>query len=216
MGRHPLSRTAAGKQIKDLKEDDKLKYQDVYRPPGIVRFKPDIPIDSKPAPAGRSNPGGSSSLSGHTDSTFKSKYALKQKEDKEKEKSSFSNQDAERQLEELNRKIDKNIWMTVPNSYLYQRHHVETDKEKRLKEERMAMYKKKAEDLRKDYEEKKGEAKKKEEAKEKEAAEPTVEKKKVEKEEKNENQPLDPKTKDKLLKIQIGVIDDPKNIEIMF
>jgi hypothetical protein len=36
--------------------------------------------------------------------------------------------------------------MTVPNSYIYQRLHVETEKEKKLKDERMAEYKKKAEE----------------------------------------------------------------------
>jgi hypothetical protein len=41
--------------------------------------------------------------------------------------------------------------MTVPNSYLYQRRHVETDKEKKLKDERMAEYKKKAEEGAKGY-----------------------------------------------------------------
>jgi hypothetical protein len=82
MGRHPLSRTTAGKQIKDLKEDDKLKYQDVYRPPGIVRIKPDIVLDSKAAPSGKSNPGGTSALSSHpeTSAPLKSKFALKNKE----------------------------------------------------------------------------------------------------------------------------------------
>ena len=58
---------------------------------------------------------------------------------------SYSNE-AERQLDELNRKIDKNIWMTMPNSYLYQRQIIENDREKRLKDERIADYKKKAEE----------------------------------------------------------------------
>lgn len=49
-------------------------------------------------------------------------------------------------MEELNRKIDRNIWMTMPNSYLYQRQIIENDREKRLKDERMAEYKKKAEE----------------------------------------------------------------------
>jgi len=121
MGRHPLSRTAAGKQIKDLKEDDKAKYQDVFRPPGIVRLRAEIPIVTKPVSGGKVNPTGSSSLSGHHDQgPLKTKFALKNKEGGEKEKTSTTyNTDAERQMEELNRKIDKNIWMTVPNSYLY-------------------------------------------------------------------------------------------------
>jgi hypothetical protein len=116
-------------------------------------------------------------------------------------------------LDELNRKIDKNIWMTVPNSYLYQRQYVETDKEKKLKDERMAEYKKKAEEGAKGYNKQSKDTKK--------------ETLKVEKPEKEvliqkfipvqqEMYPLDPKTRERLMKIHIGVLDDPKSIDIMF
>lgn len=98
MGRHPLSRTAAGKQIKDLKEDDKVKYQDVYRPPGIVRLRAEVPIELKPAPAGKTNPTGSSSLSGghQEQGPLKSKFALRNKDGVEKDlkASNAYNQDA--------------------------------------------------------------------------------------------------------------------------
>lgn len=41
MGRNPLSKTDQGKQIKDLTDNEKdlTKYQDVYRPPGIVKVR---------------------------------------------------------------------------------------------------------------------------------------------------------------------------------
>ena len=139
MGRHPLSRTAAGKQIKDLKEDDKNKYQDVFRPPGIVRKRsiPKLEKADSTAPAGR---GKDSSLSGQPD-VVKTRFSLEGNKAEEKAASNTYSNEAERQLDELNRKIDKNIWMTMPNSYLYQRKYIENAREKRLKEERMAYYK---------------------------------------------------------------------------
>lgn len=39
MGRNPLSKTEAGKQIKDLEEGRRAEYVDVYRPPGIVKIR---------------------------------------------------------------------------------------------------------------------------------------------------------------------------------
>ena len=49
MGRNPLSRTKMGKQIRDLdeKEKDKNHIIDMYRPPGLVRLKPDYYGDNK-------------------------------------------------------------------------------------------------------------------------------------------------------------------------
>ena len=59
MGRHPLSKTDTGKQIKDEDEATKLlpRVADAYRPPGLVRIRDDV---QKGTPAG---PGASSSLS---------------------------------------------------------------------------------------------------------------------------------------------------------
>lgn len=58
MGRHPLSKTDTGKQIKDEDESKKLlpEVADAYRPPGLVRIRDD-PAKGTPAP------GQSSSLS---------------------------------------------------------------------------------------------------------------------------------------------------------
>ena len=44
MGRHPLSKTDTGKQIKDEDEAKKLlpEVADAYRPPGLVRVRDDI------------------------------------------------------------------------------------------------------------------------------------------------------------------------------
>lgn len=58
MGRHPLSKTDTGKQIKDEDETRKLlpEVADAYRPPGLIKIKePEAP---KVAPVG-----GSSALS---------------------------------------------------------------------------------------------------------------------------------------------------------
>lgn len=41
-GFHPLSRSSAGKQIKDLDEVSKLEYFDVYRPAGLVKIKQEV------------------------------------------------------------------------------------------------------------------------------------------------------------------------------
>lgn len=93
----------------------------------------------------------------------------------------------------------------------------------------MADYKKKAEEGKKKQNNKEGkkdpadkDKKLKENAKEQTEKEKQdkekqdKEKEKKDKEEKPENPPLDPKTKDKLLRIHIGVLDDPKSVEIMF
>ena len=122
-------------------------------------------------------------------------------------------------MEELNRKIDRNIWMTMPNSYLYQRQIIENDREKRLKDERMAEYKKKAEEAAKkqrDKEGKKSEPVKEVKKDEKEVEKAKKEKAEKEKAEKAENPPIDPKYKEKLLKIPITMLDDPKSVDIMF
>ena len=42
MGRHPLSKTDTGKQIKDEDDSKKLEYADVFRPPGLVKIKTDV------------------------------------------------------------------------------------------------------------------------------------------------------------------------------
>ncbi len=57
MGRHPLSKTDTGKQIKDEDESKKLmpEIADAYRPPGLVRIRP--------YEIANVNPGGSSALS---------------------------------------------------------------------------------------------------------------------------------------------------------
>ena len=51
MGRHPLSKTDTGKQIKDEDEAKKLlpEVADAYRPPGLVRIRDDM-IKSTPVP----------------------------------------------------------------------------------------------------------------------------------------------------------------------
>ena len=39
MGRNPLSKTDKGECIKDLSENEKFNYSEIYRPPGIVKIK---------------------------------------------------------------------------------------------------------------------------------------------------------------------------------
>lgn len=41
MGRNPLSKTAKGELIKDLHDSEKStqQYQEIYRPPGIVKIR---------------------------------------------------------------------------------------------------------------------------------------------------------------------------------
>lgn len=40
MGRHPLSKTNKNKKIYELDEPTKAKYEDMYRPPGVVMSHP--------------------------------------------------------------------------------------------------------------------------------------------------------------------------------
>lgn len=90
---------------------------------------------------------------------------------------------------------------------------METEKEKKLKDERMAEYKKKAEEQADKYN-KKSKDTKKEPPKVEEKKEVLVQK--VLHTEKAEIQPLDDEKRKKLLKIHIGILDDPKSIDIMF
>ena len=39
MGRNPLSKALNGKQLKDLDDNLKMQYLDMFRPPGVVRLK---------------------------------------------------------------------------------------------------------------------------------------------------------------------------------
>jgi hypothetical protein len=113
--------------------------------------------------------------------------------------------------------------MTMPNSYLYQRQTIENDREKRLKDERMADYKKKAEEAARKQHNKEGKKDpvkevKKEDPLEKEKLEKEkADKEKKDKAEKAEKDPsIDPKYREKLLRITIGMIDDPKGVPVMF
>ena len=40
-GRNPLSKTKMGKQFRDLDDNSKQQFSDMYRPPGLVRIKDD-------------------------------------------------------------------------------------------------------------------------------------------------------------------------------
>ena len=41
IGKNPLSKNRMGKQIRDLDESGKDQYQDMYRPPGLVKVRPE-------------------------------------------------------------------------------------------------------------------------------------------------------------------------------
>ena len=48
MGKNPLSKDRNGKQLKDILEDNqKMKYADMFRPPGVVRLKEDRLLPNK-------------------------------------------------------------------------------------------------------------------------------------------------------------------------
>ena len=95
MGRYPLSKTDQGKQIKDLNDNEKedKKYQDVYRPPGIVKIKPHRFSDAKDK--NDTKPACPNFLEGAMSVNLGNAFIEEQKENHRK-------------------KVEKSIWLAMP------------------------------------------------------------------------------------------------------
>lgn len=109
-GRHPLSRTEAGKQIKDLDDvNKKMEYSDVFRPPGLVRLRHNNYLE---------NQGNASALSSHTGSNPAGQVS---NQFDNQEKVQLGNTNMDQRKEELIQRTQKQIWLTIPSKQLYSR-----------------------------------------------------------------------------------------------
>jgi hypothetical protein len=114
MGMHPLSKTKNGKQIKNLDEVKKQEYEDIYRPPGIVRV-------SKVKPGVKAEGGLPSML----EST---------------EPLNLGNTDIQQQIRNQREKVDRQIWLAVPQSKLYTRINEESELAVQAREKKNQKY----------------------------------------------------------------------------
>lgn len=122
MGRHPLSKTDTGKQIKDEDESKKLlpEVADAYRPPGLVRVRDDM-IKSTPVPgqnSALSHAGKDMALVGGPTCFIASDMPQFQNTTERAAKE-----------EEFRKKTERNIWMAIPQPKIYKRKAVESKME---------------------------------------------------------------------------------------
>jgi len=103
MGRHPLSRTDTGKQIKDEDEAKRLlpECADAYRPPGLVRCRDE---------QAKAQPGANSSLSHAGKEALGALPTCYVSSDM----GPFNSHERAAKEEEFRKKTEKFIWMAVP------------------------------------------------------------------------------------------------------
>lgn len=112
MGRHPLSKTDTGKQIKDEDEANKHKYSDVFRAPGLVKIRKVARPPVEPGLVETTK----NKVSHTKDGQLPSNYEV--------EKNSIPNMgnvSFDDKMDDFKKKVEKHIWMTTPHGKIYRR-----------------------------------------------------------------------------------------------
>lgn len=102
IGKKPLSKNKNGKQLRDLDEASKELYQDMFRPPGLIRVRNEYFDHDKP---------------NHVDINRETIEAQ-----------NFGNtKDVEQNKQNFKQKVEKGIWMTVPSKVLFLRENIDSE-----------------------------------------------------------------------------------------